>query len=106
MTKRGEVWLCALDPTTGSEIQKTRPCLIVSPDELNRRSPTVVAVPLTSGSRPASFRVAVQFQDKNGLILPEQIRTLDQRRLLKRLGAVEQQVLVAVLKVLGEMFAP
>ena len=104
--KRGEVWLCALDPTVGSEIQKTRPGLIVSPDEMNQRSATIVVAPLTSGSRPARFRTAVEFRGKDGLILPDQLRALDRRRLLKRLGSVDPPTLSAVLRVLGEMFAP
>ena len=105
MVKRGEVWLCRLDPTVGREIQKTRPCLIVSPDELNARSPVVIVVPLTSGSRPARFRVAVTFHGKEGLILPDQVRALDRQRLLKRLGAIDDPTLLAVLAVLTDMFA-
>lgn len=103
--KRGEVWLCTLDPTVGREIQKTRPCLIISPDELNRRSPVMIVVPLTSGSRPAGFRVPVHFRGNDGLILPDQIRTLDRQRLVKRLGEVDDPTLSAVLAVLTEMFA-
>ncbi len=103
--RRGEVWLCTLNPTIGREIQKTRPCLIVSPDELNQRSPVMIVAPLTSGSRPARFRVAVQFGGKDGLILPDQIRTLDRQRLVKRLGAVDDSTLSAVLAILTDMFA-
>lgn len=103
--KRGEVWLCRLDPTVGREIQKTRPCLIVSPDELNALSPVLIVAPLTSGSRPARFRVAVNFRGKEGLILPDQIRALDRQRMLKRLGAVDSPTLSAVLTVLTDMFA-
>ena len=103
--KRGEVWLCTLDPTVGHEIQKIRPCLIVSPDELNERSPTIIVAPLTSGSRPARFRIAAQFLGKNGLILPDQIRTLDRRRARKRLGIIDNPTLSAVLAVLTNMFA-
>lgn len=102
--KRGEVWLCALDPTVGQEIQKTRPCLIVSPDELNSRAATVIVAPLTSGSHPARFRVATRFRGTDGLILPDQLRTLDKRRLYKRLGRVERRTLEAALAVLREMF--
>ena len=105
MVSRGEVWLAALDPIIGSEIQKTRPCLIVSPDELNARSRTVIAAPMTTGSRPAAYRVAVRFKGKDGLILTDQLRTLDTRRLVARLGKVEARTLAAVLRVLGEMFA-
>ena len=104
MVKRGEVWLAALDPTVGSEIQKTRPCLIVSPDELNDRLRTVIVAPMTTGSRPAAFRVPVRFQGKDGLLLPDQLRTLDKVRFMSRLGRVEARTLNAVLGVLGEMF--
>lgn len=103
--RRGEVWLCALDPTVGREIRKTRPCLIVSPDDLNRRLQTVVIAPLTSGSRPTRFRVPVRFREKDGLILPDQIRTLDRQRLVKRLGAVPEQVLAGTLNILTNMFS-
>lgn len=105
MVKRGEVWLAALDPTVGSEIQKTRPCVIVSPDELNAHLRTVIAAPMTTGSRPAPFRVAVRFKGKEGLILLDQMRTLDKARLVKRMGKVEAATLRLALMVLGEMFA-
>jgi mRNA interferase MazF len=102
--KRGEIWLATLDPTVGSEIQKMRPCLIVSPDELNAHLRTVIVAPMTSGSRPAPFRVAIRFQRKHGLVLPDQMRTLDKTRLVKRLGKADAATLGAVLAVLGEMF--
>ena len=105
MVARGEVWLVSLDPTVGSEIRKTRPCLIVSPDQLNGRLRTVVVAPLTTGSRPAPFRVQATFQGKEGLILPDQLRTVDRRRLVKRLGVVEAETLAAGLAVLRELFA-
>jgi mRNA interferase MazF len=105
MVKRGEVWLAALDPTIGREIQKTRPCLVVSPDELNAHLATVLVAPLTTGSRPASFRIPVTFQRKQGLILPEQMRALDRDRLVKQLGKVDTATLRAVLDVIGELFA-
>lgn len=105
MVKRGEVWLAALDPTIGSEIQKTRPCLIVSPDDLNAHLRTAIVAPMTTGSRPAPFRIAVRFKGKDGLILPDQIRTVDRARLVKRLGKVEAATLTAVLNVLSDMFA-
>ena len=102
---RGEVWLAALDPTVGSEIQKTRPCVIVSPDELNAGLRTVIVAPMTTGSRPAPFRVAVRFKGKDGLILPDQLRTLDKARLVKRLGKIEARILAALLRVLEELFS-
>ena len=101
---RGEVWLADLDPTTGSEIRKTRPCLIVSPDSMNQHLRTITAMPLTSGSHPAPFRIAVRFQDKDGLLLADQVRTLDRRQLVKRLGKVSMPTLAAALAVLREMF--
>ena len=104
VAKRGEVWLATLDPTVGSEIQKTRPCLIVSPDDLNAALRTVIVAPMTTGSHAAPFRVPVRFQGKAGLVLPDQMRTLDAVRLVTRLGRVEARTLAAVLRVLGEMF--
>jgi len=104
MVKRGEVWLCALDPTIGSEIQKTRPCVIVSPDELNDRLRTVIVAPMTTGSRPAPFRVVVTFQGKTGLILPDQIRAINRERLVKRLGKLSSETLVMSLRTIAMMF--
>ena len=104
--RRGDIWLAALDPTVGSEIQKTRPCLIVSPDEMNAHLRTITVMPLTTGSRPAPFRVAVSFRGTKGLVLADQMRTLDHTRLVKRMGAVDLATLAAVLAVLGEMFRP
>jgi mRNA interferase MazF len=106
VVKRGDVWLATLDPTVGSEIRKTRPCLIVSPDDMNAVLSTFTALPLTSGSRPMPFRVAVTFQRRDGLILPDQIRTLARQRLIKRLGQVAADELAATLQILGDMFRP
>lgn len=106
MVKRGDVWLVVLDPTLGSEIQKTRPCIIVSPPEMHDHLRTVIAAPLTTGSHPAGFRVPVNFEGKDGLILLDQIRTLDKKRLVKRLGAVSDPILGATLSALCEMFQP
>jgi mRNA interferase MazF len=105
VVSRGDVWLAALDPTVGGEIRKTRPCLVVSPDDLNRHLRTVTIVPMTTGSRPAGFRVPVAFGGKEGLLLADQLRSLDRRRLVKRLGHVEAETLAAMLSVLREMFA-
>jgi mRNA interferase MazF len=104
VVKRGEVWLAALDPTVGSEIQKTRPCLIVSPDELNAHLRTAIVAPMTTGSRPAPFRISVKFKGKAGLILPDQMRTVDKSRLVKRLGKIDAATLSMVITVLGKMF--
>jgi mRNA interferase MazF len=104
MVKRGEVWLAALDPTVGSEIQKTRPCVVISPSELNDHLRAVIAAPMTTGSRPAGFRTPVRFAGKDGLILLDQLRTLDRRRLVKRLGAVPADELARTLATLRRMF--
>ena len=105
MVMRGEGWLAALDPPLGREIPKTRPCLVVSPDEMNKPLRTAIVAPMTTGSRAAPFRVAVRFKGKDGLILPDQMRTIDKARLVKRLGRVDAATLPAVLDVLAEMFA-
>lgn len=105
MVKRGEIWLAALDPTIGSEIQKPRPCLIISPPEIHDYLRTVIVAPMTSGSRPAGFRVPVQFQGVDGLILLEQSRALDKQRLRKKLGAVSDAPLGQVLQTLRELYA-
>jgi len=104
MVKRGEVWLVALDPTVGSEIQKMRPCVVVSPPEIHDHLRTVIVAPMTSGSRPAGFRVAVSFQGVDGLILLEQARAVDKRRLVRCLGQVPEAVLKQVLRTLRELY--
>ena len=101
---RGEVWLAGLDPAVGREIRKTRPCLIVSPDSLNRFLATITAMPLTSGSSSARFRVPVEFKGTTGLLLCDQLRTLDRTRLIKRLGIVDDLALERALAVLRDMF--
>lgn len=106
MVVRGEVWLVALDPTVGSEIQKTRPCLIVSPPEMHDYLRTVIVAPMTTGSKPAPYRVPVSFGKKKGLILLDQMRCLDKARLVKKLGTVRARTLDATLDKLQEVFAP
>ena len=105
MVKRGEIWLATLDPTIGSAIQKTRPCVIVSPAEMHDFLRTVIVAPMTTGSRPAPFRIPLSFERKKGLILLDQIRTLDKSRLAKRLGAVAPKTLTATLATLQVLFA-
>jgi mRNA interferase MazF len=102
---RGEVWLLALDPTVGSEIRKTRPGVVVSPPEMHDFLRTAIVAPMTTGNRPAPFRVPFRFQGRDGLILLDQIRTVDKRRLVKRLGAVERRTLRAALARLRDTFA-
>lgn len=104
MVKRGDVWLVALDPTVAGETQKTRPCLIISPPEIHDYLRTVIVAPMTSGSRPAGFRVPVSFQGIEGLILLEQSRALDKRRLIKCLGQVSNTVLQQALHTLRELY--
>lgn len=101
----GEIWLAQLDPTVGSEIQKTRPFVVVSPVEMNAHLRTVTVAPMTTGSRPAAFRVGLTFQGKHGLIVLDQIRTLDRARLVKRLGTLRPSTLAVTLQTLQAMFA-
>lgn len=102
---RGEVHLLRLDPTLGSEIQKTRPCVIVSPDELNAHLHTVVVASLTTGGRAYPWRIRCRFQQRSGYVVLDQLRTVDRERLVKRLGALPSQTLADVLGALQEMFA-
>jgi mRNA interferase MazF len=106
VVKRFEVHLVNLDPTIGSEIKKTRPCLIISPDEMNRHINTVIIAPMTTKGKSYPTRVECKFQGKQGLIVLDQIRTVDKQRLVKRLGKVTSAIQADVLKILGEMFAP
>lgn len=103
--KRGEVWLVNLNPTVGSEIQKTRPCVVISPPEMHDYLRTAIVAPMTTGSRPAPFRIAVHHAGKDGLILLDQIRTVDKTRLLKRSGGIAPETLKEVLAALAETFA-
>jgi mRNA interferase MazF len=105
MVVRGEVWLVALDPTLGSEIQKTRPCVVVSPAEMHDHLRTVIVAPMTSKGRSAPFRVPVMFSRKKGLVLLDQIRAVDKARLVKRMGAIGDITLTATLRTLQEVFA-
>lgn len=102
--RRGEIWLAALDPTIGSEIRKTRPCVLISPPEMHEHLRTVIVAPMTTGSRPAPFRIPVRFEGQRGLILLDQIRTLDKGRLVRRRGAVNTETLSATLAALQEVF--
>lgn len=102
---RGEVWLVSLDPTIGREIKKTRPAVIVSPDELNGSLDTVIVSPMTTGSSSTPYRVPLTFEGKRGLIVTEQLRSVDKQRLLRRVGRIPGKVLVEVLRVYQDMFA-
>ena len=103
--RRGEVHLVGLDPTRGREIRKSRPCVIVSPDELNEHLRTLIVAPLTSGGRSYPFRVACRFQGKSGHVVLDQIRTIDRQRLIRRMGKLSSTALERCLVVLREMFA-
>ncbi|MBI1881102.1 MAG: type II toxin-antitoxin system PemK/MazF family toxin [Chloroflexi bacterium] len=105
VVKRFDVYLVNLDPTIGSEIKKTRPCLIVSPDEMNRHIATVIVAPMTTQGQAYPTRVVCQFQGKDGQVVLDQLRTVDKTRLVKRLGRVSMAVQNQVLTILAEMFA-
>ena len=105
VVKRFEVWLVNLDPTVGSEIQKTRPCLIVSPDELNRNIATVIIAPMTTRGKNYPTRISCEFQEKSGQVVLDQLRTVDKTRLTKRLGSLTNDEQRAVLQALAELFA-
>ena len=105
VTTRFDVYLVSLDPTQGHEIKKTRPCLIISPDEMNRHIGTVIVAPMTTKGRNYPTRLPVTFQHKKGHIVLDQIRTVDKTRLIKRLGKINPKTAERVLVVLQEMFA-
>ena len=102
--RRGEVFLTDLNPTRGDEIRKTRPCVIVSPDELNLHLRTVIIAPLTTGSHAYPYRVPCRFSGKSGHVVADQIRTIDRDRLVRRLGSLSPSTIERVLAVLHEMF--
>lgn len=103
---RFEVHLVRLDPTEGREIRKTRPCLVISPDEMNRHIGTVIVAPMTTAGRAYPTRAPVKFHRKQGQVVLDQIRTVDKSRLVKRLGKIDDPTAQKVLAVLSEMFAP
>ncbi|MGD1949174.1 MAG: type II toxin-antitoxin system PemK/MazF family toxin [Leptolyngbyaceae cyanobacterium] len=105
VVKRFDVFLVNLDPTVGSEIQKTRPCVVISPDEMNRYIATVIIAPMTTKGKQYPTRIVCQFQGKNGQIVLDQIRTVDKNRLVKKLGRISQDEQKMLLDVLAEMFA-
>lgn len=105
MVARGDVWLARLDPTEGREIRKTRPCLVISPPELHDFLDIVIIAPMTTGSRPAPFRWSIDFSGKKGFILLDQIRTIDKRRLARKIGAISHRDLSATLTILQRLFS-
>jgi mRNA interferase MazF len=102
---RFDVYLVSLDPTVGTEIKKTRPCLIISPDELNRNLATVIVAPMTTKGRTYPTRVPCVFEGKSGEIVLDQLRTVDRTRLIKRLGRIDPAVQKTVLRKLAALFA-
>lgn len=104
--KRFEVYLVNLDRTVGSEVRKTRPCLIISPDEMNRHVRTVIVAPMTTKGRPYPTRIACRFRQKQGQVVLDQVRTVDKVRLVRRLGRIDRRTQDKVLAGLAEMFAP
>lgn len=105
VVNRFDVYLVNLDPTLGSEIQKTRPCLVVSPDVVNHNIATVIVAPMTTQGKAYPTRVPCRFKGKDGLIVLDQLRTVDKIRLVRRLGRVSLETQKEVLAVLAEMFA-
>lgn len=103
---RGNVYLVDLDPTRGTEIQKTRPCVVVSPDELNHHLRTVIVAPMTTAGQPYPWRVSCRFRNQTGSVALDQLRTVDRERLVRRMGALHETTFTAVLAKLSEPFAP
>jgi mRNA interferase MazF len=103
---RGAVYLVELDPTRGSDIRKTRPCVVVSPDELNHHLRTVIVAPMTTGGQPYPWRVPCRFRNRAGVVAIDQLRTVDRERLVERAGKLPEVTVAAVLGKLAELFAP
>jgi mRNA interferase MazF len=103
---RGDVVLVRLDPSKGNEIQKTRPCVIVSPDELNNHLRTRIIAPMTTGSHTYAFRIPCHFKGKSGHVVLDQIRTIDTERIVTRVGRLQRETVARALAVLRDMFAP
>lgn len=106
VARRFDVYLIKLDPTTGSEIKKTRPCVIISPDEMNEHIDTVIVAPMTTKGRAYPTRVPCRFRGKQGQVVLDQIRTVDKVRLARRLGKIDKETQTNVLSVLAEIFSP
>jgi mRNA interferase MazF len=105
LVTRGDIWLVSLDPTVGSEIKKSRPCVVISPPEMHNHLRTVIVAPMTTKSRPAPFRIPLSHGGKKGLILLDQIRAVDKARLARKMGGVSVKTLSIVLDTLQEVFA-
>ncbi len=105
VANRFDVYLTNLDPTVGSEIEKTRPCLIVSPDEMNKHIRTVIVAPMTTAGKDYPTRVACTFKKKKGQIVLDQIRTIDKTRLVKKLGTIDPETQLKVITILQRLFS-
>ncbi len=105
VVNRFDVYLINLDPTVGSEIQKTRPCVIISPDEMNRHIQTVIVAPMTTAGKEYPTRIACVFESRKGHIVLDQLRTIDKRRLIKKLGSLDPEIQFKVTSVLQRLFA-
>ena len=105
LPQQDEVWLVSLDPTQGAEIKKTRPCLVISPEEMNAHLQTVIVAPMTTVARPYPTRVEVRFQGKRGQIAVDQLRAIDRQRLTKKLGTIPASAAEAASDILLEMFS-
>lgn len=103
--RQDEVWLVTLDPTPGAEIQKTRPCLVISPEEMNQHLQTVIVAPMTTGNKSYPTRVDVRFQGKRGQIALDQLRAIDRKRLVRRLGTISANTAQTASDTLLEMFS-
>ncbi|HEY8284182.1 MAG TPA: type II toxin-antitoxin system PemK/MazF family toxin [Chloroflexota bacterium] len=106
VVSRFAVYLVTLDPTSGAEIRKARPCLVISPDEMNATIQTIIVAPMTTHSHPYPTRVPCFFDGKQGLIILDQMRSVDKRRLLRKLGIIDDATRREVLETLSELFAP
>ena len=106
LVRRGDVFLVQLDPTRGGEIRKTRPCVVVSPDDLNAHLRTIIVAPLTKGGYPYPYRVPCRFEGRAGVVVVDQIRTVDVERFTRRLGRLAPATIGRTLEVLGAMFLP
>ncbi len=105
VVKRFEVYVVNLDPTVGSEIKKTRPCVVISPDQLNQNIKTVIVAPMTTKVKSYPTRVSCKLQGKQGMVVLDQIRTVDKSRLAHKIGRLDSKTNTEILRVLGEIFA-
>jgi len=104
VVNRFDIYVVSLDPTHGSEIKKTRPCVVISPDEMNYNINTVIIAPMTSSSKKYPTRVPIEFQGKKGQIVLDQIRTVDKVRLIKKIGRLKKSTYEKIASTLQEMF--